>query len=577
MSTSEATTTIPVASNTIHSDNSELDMSCTLRENLTSLTALLAELQLYQVVKTLWRVNSHDPIRFDLTTSHCVVEAVGSKKQTLKLSWGDVLGAHVLTVDGEHVKTSVDNLDTVAANTLFLLSIFACICSSDRVNTLKTRITREFVFRFNGKQLQQVLQLQRTINCVADPRNYETVQQLKTLDELKVVERPQRKFLILVNPVSGSGRALQIYENKVAPVFKFANVETEVKIMEHSNHAMEVVMEMPLGVYDCVVAVGGDGSLYEIVQGLMKRTDWNNAIRQPIGVIPGGSGNGLAHSITHRCGEKGKPVNAAFVLAKGMPHDLDITSVRNEKETKYSFLSLEWASIADVDIGSEKLRMLGDLRFTVAFINQIVFQRPEYPGKIWYLEEENENPLHYFDTNDPKSTDRPKMDLFDGNGQGPPQSIDLKNGEVQAIEEKTEKNVDQGGKWKELSGHFRIVWVMNVSHAASDAHIAPEQCERRKLHAIRSLPTRCGNDRLAPSTFRPGLHSSQSSLRLLAPLHSSSLLTVGGLGRFHRTSPFWGDPSTWGRSYQSSAVDSRSPLQDTRFCPGTQASGTQFD
>ncbi|CAI5703648.1 unnamed protein product [Peronospora effusa] len=474
MSTSEATTAIPVASNSIPSAKSEHDMSCTLRENLTSLTALLAELQLYQVVKTLWRVNSHDPIRFDLTPSHCVVEAVGSKKQTLKLSWGDVLGAHVLTVDGEHVKTSGDNLDTVAANTLFLLSIFACICSSDRVNTLKTRITREFVFRFNGKQLQQVLQLQRTINCVADPRNYETVQQLKTLDELEVVERPQRKFLILVNPVSGSGRALQIYENKVAPVFKFANVETEVKIMEHSNHAMEVVMEMPLGVYDCVVAVGGDGSLYEIVQGLMKRTDWNNAIRQPIGVIPGGSGNGLAHSITHRCGEKGKPVNAAFVLAKGMPHDLDITSVRNEKETKYSFLSLEWASIADVDIGSEKLRMLGDLRFTVAFINQIVFQRPEYPGKIWYLEEENENPLHYFDTNDPKSTDRPKMDLFDGNGQGPPQSIDLKNGEVQAIEEKTEKNVDQGGKWKELSGHFRIVWVMNVSHAASDAHIAPD-------------------------------------------------------------------------------------------------------
>ena len=60
-----------------------------------------------------------------------------------------------------------------------------------------------------------------------------------------------------------AGRALQIYENKVAPILQFANVETEMKIMEHSNHAMEVVMEMPLGVYDCVVAVGGDGSLYE--------------------------------------------------------------------------------------------------------------------------------------------------------------------------------------------------------------------------------------------------------------------------------------------------------------------------
>ena len=66
------------------------------------------------------------------------------------------------------------------------------------------------------------------------------------------------------------------------------------------------------------------------------------------------------------------------------------------------------------------------------------------------------------------------MDLFDGKGQGPPQSMDLENGEIPAIEEKTEKKADHGGKWKELSGHFRIVWVMNVSHAASDAYIAPD-------------------------------------------------------------------------------------------------------
>ncbi|KAJ8524631.1 hypothetical protein ON010_g16486 [Phytophthora cinnamomi] len=325
--------------------------------------------------------------------------------------------------------------------------------------------------------MPQVLKLQKVINFVADPRNQAAVEKLETLDALEVVDRPQRKFLVLVNPVSGSGRALQIYENKVAPVLRFANVETEVKVMDHANHAMEIVMEVPLGVYDCVVAVGGDGSLYEIVQGLMKRPDWNVAIRQPIGIIPGGSGNGLAHSIAHQSEEKGKPVNAAFILAKGMPHNLDITSVRNGKETTYSFLSLEWASIADVDIGSEKLRVLGALRFTVAFVNQLVFQRPEYPGKIWYLEEgENEEPPHYFDSHDPNSTERPKMDLFDGEGQGPPETSgpeDAKDEEAAETAEKTEQQGANGGKWKELGSHFRIVWVMNVSHAASDAHLAP--------------------------------------------------------------------------------------------------------
>ncbi|CAH0475175.1 unnamed protein product [Peronospora belbahrii] len=454
-----------------------ITMSSIPRENLTCLTTVLAELQLDQVVQSFWSVDSYEPVRFHLTPSYCVVKSVHTnQKQMLKFPWSDVLGAHVLTADGEPVKTPGDTIDpqkSAEHKTSFLLGLYACVCLNHRPKTLKKRKTSEFFFKFDGKQLHQVLQLQRTINFVADPRNQATVQQVKTLDDLDVIEQARRKFLVLVNPVSGPGRALQIYESRVAPVLQFANVETEVKIMERANHAMDIVMDLPLNVYDCVVAVGGDGSLYEIVQGLMKRADWNCAIRQPIGVIPGGSGNGLAHSIAHQSDEKGKPVNAAYILAKGVPQELDITSVRNGKETKYSFLSLEWASIADVDIGSEKLRMLGGLRFTVAFINQLLFQRPEYPGKIWYLEDENETPPRYFETHDSKSTDRPKMDLFDGEGQGPPESKDLKNEEVQLNEEKTDKKAGQGGKWKELSGHFRIVWVMNVSHAASDAHVAP--------------------------------------------------------------------------------------------------------
>lgn len=56
---------------------------------------------------------------------------------------------------------------------------------------------------------------------------------------------------------------MQTYETKAAPIFKFANIETTVKLTERPNHALEIVKELPLGEYDCVVAVGGDGSLYE--------------------------------------------------------------------------------------------------------------------------------------------------------------------------------------------------------------------------------------------------------------------------------------------------------------------------
>ncbi|RLN49979.1 hypothetical protein BBJ28_00024729, partial [Nothophytophthora sp. Chile5] len=405
----------------------------------------------------LWRGTSHQLVRLRLSLSHCVAEASTSSAPLLKLSWADVLGFHILTADGEHLSASEAHTK-VQKDADYLLGLFACPNKTHKPEAMHKRRLTEHFFRFKGEQMPQVLQIQQLANFLADPRSQKEVEQVASIADVEIVTRPARKFLVLINPVGGTGHGVQTYENKVAPVFRFANVETDVKLTEHANHALEMVMAIPLGVYDCVVAVGGDGSLYEIVQGLMKRSDWNVAIRQPIGIIPSGSGNGLAHSIAHQSQEKGKPVNAAFILAKGVPHDLDITSVRNEKETTYSFLSLEWASIADVDISSEKLRLLGGMRFTVAFVNQLLFQKPEYPGKIWYLEDDADELPRYFDEHDPTATELPKMDLFDGEGQGP------------HTEEPLPTN---RGQWKELSGHFRIVWVMNVSHAASDALLAP--------------------------------------------------------------------------------------------------------
>jgi len=37
----------------------------------------------------------------------------------------------------------------------------------------------------------------------------------------------------------------------------------------------------------------------QVVNGLMERSDWHEAIKMPIGVLPGGSANALASSIAH--------------------------------------------------------------------------------------------------------------------------------------------------------------------------------------------------------------------------------------------------------------------------------------
>lgn len=44
---------------------------------------------------------------------------------------------------------------------------------------------------------------------------------------------------------------------------------------------------------------------------------------------------------------------------------MDLVRVETQKECLYSFLSVGWGLMADIDIESERFRALGDARFTV--------------------------------------------------------------------------------------------------------------------------------------------------------------------------------------------------------------------
>jgi sphingosine kinase len=46
--------------------------------------------------------------------------------------------------------------------------------------------------------------------------------------------------------------------------------------------------------YDAVVAISGDGTLHELVNGFAQHKEPMRAFKMPIAVIPAGSGNGMS-------------------------------------------------------------------------------------------------------------------------------------------------------------------------------------------------------------------------------------------------------------------------------------------
>ena len=109
----------------------------------------------------------------------------------------------------------------------------------------------------------------------------------------------EKPMLFLINPKSGSGKALSLFNEQVLPILKESGVEFEMVLTTRQNHGRELVAKEDVRRWKAIVIVSGDGLVHEVYNGLFERDDWAQACQIPVGIIPGGSGNGLAKSVSY--------------------------------------------------------------------------------------------------------------------------------------------------------------------------------------------------------------------------------------------------------------------------------------
>jgi len=99
-----------------------------------------------------------------------------------------------------------------------------------------------------------------------------------------------RKAILIYNPASGQKRALRAEQvAHAAKVLRVAGVEAETCATTDAGSAIRQTQQAVVDGYDTVLACGGDGTVNEVLNGLMLIGAGAN-----LGVIPLGSGNLLA-------------------------------------------------------------------------------------------------------------------------------------------------------------------------------------------------------------------------------------------------------------------------------------------
>ncbi|MFT5299576.1 MAG: YegS/Rv2252/BmrU family lipid kinase [Mariniblastus sp.] len=173
----------------------------------------------------------------------------------------------------------------------------------------------------------------------------------------------KKKFCLIVNPHGGRKKGLCLL-TEIRPVFDSAGLELEIIETKFAGHAGEITNQKDLIGYDGMIIIGGDGTMHEVLNGLLTRDDHQTI---PIGLIPGGSGNSLMVDL-----ELTNPVDAAKAIVAGHIRKFDVAEITTEGKTIFSFNILGWGLATDVGIRAEKWRWLGPARYTVVSLLKVL-------------------------------------------------------------------------------------------------------------------------------------------------------------------------------------------------------------
>ena len=130
------------------------------------------------------------------------------------------------------------------------------------------------------------------------------------------------RILILLNPVAGKGKAGE-RQNDIEALMTAGGLDFHLVKTERVVHATEIAREAGAQGYGIVVAAGGDGTVNEVVNGLMAARTAGGSV-PALGSLPVGRGNDFAYGadLPATLGE------AVVGIARGVRRPLDVGVVR---------------------------------------------------------------------------------------------------------------------------------------------------------------------------------------------------------------------------------------------------------
>lgn len=174
-----------------------------------------------------------------------------------------------------------------------------------------------------------------------------------------------RKIKIILNPMADMGNAWRAARDLRSITEQHGGIDWSGTV--YPGHAIDLAKQAGEQGYDMVIAMGGDGTVHEVMNGLMKVPEEKRPV---LGVVPVGSGNDFGHGISAST----NPSEALNRAINGEPSTVDLglmTDGHGRREYFDNTLGLGFGAM--VTIRSHQLPLLrGFIMYLTAVIQTIL-------------------------------------------------------------------------------------------------------------------------------------------------------------------------------------------------------------
>ncbi|XP_044296965.1 acylglycerol kinase, mitochondrial isoform X2 [Varanus komodoensis] len=238
-----------------------------------------------------------------------------------------------------------------------------------------------------------------------------------------------KKATVFLNPAACKGKARSLFEKNAAPILHLSGLDVTVVKTDYEGQAKKLLELMEHT--DMIIIAGGDGTLQEVITGLLRRADenltkkrqFNDSVEDlrrllastmvpaaqnyvaclrrhkiifqqqsfskiPIGFIPLGKTSTLSHTLYHESANQVQCItDATLSILRGETIPLDVLQIKGNKDQPvFAVTGLRWGSYRDAGAKVSKYWYLGPLKIKGAhFFNALKEWPQKHLASLTYL------------------------------------------------------------------------------------------------------------------------------------------------------------------------------------------------